>query len=300
MKVFVTGATGFIGRHLVRHLDAAGHAVHVLLRGTSDASVLPAAVMWHRDPAALDTLLAAIAPDIVLHLATEYRHGHDHAAIAPMLDANVTLGTLLADAAARAGVRGFVTLGTAAQHAGPDGDAPGTLYAASKQAFEVLLGAIARTAGLATATLVVFDTFGPGDTRGKILDRMIAAALAATPLDLSPGEQAIDVVHVEDVVAAIMLAAEGLATGTLPPGGRFALTSGTAITLRDLAARIGAALGRPVPARWGALPYRPGEIMMPWRGGAALPGWRPRWHLTDYLVERGVDRPPMGRDIEEK
>jgi nucleoside-diphosphate-sugar epimerase len=285
MKVFVTGATGFIGRHLVRHLDAGGHAVHALLRGGSDATGLPHAVIIHRDPPSLDTLLAAIRPDVVLHLATEYRHGHDHAAVAPMLAANVTLGTMLADAAGRAGVRGFVTLGTAAQHAGAEGAAPATLYAASKQAFEVLLGAIARGAGLPTATLLLFETFGPGDTRGKILDRLIAAALSGTPLALSPGEQAIDLVHVDDVVAAMMLAAEGLLAGTLPPGGRFALSSGTAITLRELAARIEASLGRPVPARWGALPYRPGEIMVPWRGGQALPGWRPSLSLDGHLAQ---------------
>ncbi|WP_291297152.1 NAD(P)-dependent oxidoreductase [Elioraea sp.] len=284
MKAFVTGATGFIGRHLVGRLDAAGYAVHALLRRGSDASRLPAAITAHREPPALDALLATIRPDVVLHLATEYRHGHDHAAIAPMLAANVTLGTMLADAAARAGVGGFVTLGTAAQHAGPGGDAPATLYAASKQAFEVLLGAIARAAGLPTATLLVFETFGPGDTRGKILDRMIAAAMTGAPLDLSPGEQAIDLVHVDDVVGAIVLAAEGLAAGTLPAGGRFALSSGTAVTLRDLAGRIEATLGRPLPARWGALPYRAGEIMQPWRGGAALPGWHPRLSLDAFLA----------------
>jgi nucleoside-diphosphate-sugar epimerase len=137
---------------------------------------------------------------------------------------------------------------------------------------------------LPTATLLVYETFGPDDTRGKILDRLIAAAISGTPLDLSPGEQAIDLVHVDDVVSAIMLVAEGLVAGTLPPGGRFALSSGTAITLRELAGRIEASLGRPVPARWGALSYRPGEIMRPWRGGAALPGWRPGHSLDGFLA----------------
>ncbi len=283
MKMLVTGATGFIGRRLARRLVEDGHDTHALLRPSSDPSLLPSAVTIHRDDGALDAILAAIRPDAVLHLATRYQHGHGHADIAPMLEANISFGARLADAASRAGTPAFVTLGTGAQNAG-DGALPATLYAASKQAFETVLGAIARVGGLATATLIVFDTFGPGDTRGKILDRMIDAARSGAPLDLSPGEQAIDLVHVEDVIDAILLATDGLVAGALPGGGRFALSSNTPMTLRAIAATIGAALGRPVPANWGALPYRPGEIMIPWRGGTALPEWRPTRSLARHLA----------------
>lgn len=282
MRVLVTGATGFIGRHLVARLVAGGHDTHALLRPTSDATPLPDAVTVHRDGGALDALLGSIRPEAVLHLATRYQHGHAHGDIAPMLEANIVLGARLADAAARCGTRAFVTLGTGAQHAG-DGATPATLYAASKQAFETVLGAIARGQGLGTVTLIVFDTFGPGDTRGKILDRMINAARTGTPLALSPGGQAIDLVHVEDVVDAVVLAAEGLLDGTIASGSRFALSSSTPMTLREIADAVAASLGRPVPAQWGALPYRPGEVMLPWRGGTPLPGWLPRRGLAEHL-----------------
>ncbi len=284
MRLLLTGATGFIGSRLARRAVREGHAVHALLRRGGDVARLPAGVTAHHDDGALDVLLSALAPDAVLHLATRYQHGHAHADIAPMLEANLLFGARLADAAARAGVRGFVTLGTGAQFAGRDHAEPASLYAASKQAFETLLAAIARGSALRTATLVVFDTFGEGDTRGKILDRMIAAARSGTPLDLSPGEQAIDLVHVEDVVDAVLMAAAALISGDLVPGGRFVLSSGETVTLRGLAGRVEVELGRPVPARWGALPYRAGEIMQPWRGGTPLPGWRARRVLDDHLA----------------
>ncbi|WP_144186541.1 NAD-dependent epimerase/dehydratase family protein [Elioraea rosea] len=282
MKVLVTGATGFIGRHLVARLVADGHDTHALLRPMSDATRLPRSVTVHHDAGPLDALLASVRPEAALHLATRYQHGHAHGDIAPMLEANIVFGARLADAAARCGTRAFVTLGTGAQHAG-DGATPATLYAASKQAFETVLCAIARSNGLATATLIVFDTFGPNDTRGKILDRMIEAARTGTSLALSPGGQAIDLVHVEDVVDAILHAARGLLDGTIASGSRFALSSSMPMTLREMADTVTEALGRPVPAQWGTLPYRPGEIMMPWRGGAPLPGWQPRRSLEEHL-----------------
>lgn len=284
MKLLLTGATGFIGSRLARRAVQEGHAVHALLRPGGDVTRLPAGVMAHHDDGRVDALLSALAPDAVLHLATRYQHGHAHADIVPMLEANLLFGARLADASARAGGCGFVTLGTGAQFAGRDHAEPASLYAASKQAFEALLAAIARVSALRTATLIVFDTFGVDDTRGKILDRMIAATRSGTPLDLSPGEQEIDLVHVEDVVDAVLMAAAGLVAGSLMPGGRFVLSSGDAVTLRGLAGRIEAALGQSVPARWGALPYRAGEIMRPWRGGTPLPGWRAKRTLGDHLA----------------
>jgi dihydroflavonol-4-reductase len=72
MRVFVTGATGFIGRHLVRHLLKHGHEVHGLVRTPSKATALASAGM-RVVPGDLDSITAADAvlpqADVVVHLA---------------------------------------------------------------------------------------------------------------------------------------------------------------------------------------------------------------------------------------
>lgn len=71
MKILVTGATGFIGRHLIRHLDASGYAVRAMVRPTSNIEGFPAGVEYaHATLEDLDALRRAVSGvQVVIHLA---------------------------------------------------------------------------------------------------------------------------------------------------------------------------------------------------------------------------------------
>lgn len=71
---FVTGATGFVGRHLVEQLIDKGWAVHALARPTADTSALPSAVRLHAgDITDLSSIERAMPqqPDAVFHIAAD-------------------------------------------------------------------------------------------------------------------------------------------------------------------------------------------------------------------------------------
>lgn len=283
-RILVTGATGFIGGHLVRRLVARGDEVCALVR--RPVRVVGARVLVAASPAEIGTCIAEAAPTTVFHLATHYVLDHRPDQVAELVAANITYGALLLEGLRQAGVRRLVQMGTAWQryHTVEDAYRPVNLYAATKQAFEDLLTWYVDAGHLDAVTLRVADTYGPGDTRRKIVALLIEAARNGNSLELSPGEQRLDLLAVEDVVAALLRAEELVGAGHQA----FRIGADRTLTLRELADVIGALVGRPVPARWGARPYRPREVMRPWDGGTPLPGWSAGTELRQGL-QRLVD-----------
>jgi nucleoside-diphosphate-sugar epimerase len=286
MTSVVSGGTGFIGRHLVQHLAGLGEAVHVLARPHSHAGALPQGATLHRvaDPLTLGALLQDLRPDTCFHLATRYTHDTAAADIPALISANLGFATQFAEAAARSGCRAFVNAGTASQVNVRGAYMPASLYAASKQAFEDMLVYFDRRAGLPCASVLLFDTYGPGDTRNKLLGQLIAAAKTGGSIDLSPGGQEIDLLHIDDAVAGLAAAARGLHGGAAHPA-HYALSSGQPMTVRALVDLIHANGGHALTPNWGARAYRDGEVMQTWKGGTPPPGWKPQRSLQDFLRE---------------
>lgn len=286
MRVLITGAGGFIGGHLARRLCAAGAEVQALIREASNPARLPPGVQVLRHDgsvAGLVALLRAARPDCVHHLAGRFVDRHRAEDIPGLIADNVAFGAMLAEAMVAAGSPRLVVAGTSWQHDGP-ADAPVNLYAATKTAQEALLRYYVAAAGLRVIVLKLFDTYGPGDRRGKIWSRLAQLPPDAPALAMSPGEQRIDLVHVDDVTAAFALAGARLAAGEVAGMESYAVSSGDPRPLREIVALMARLAGRPIPVDWGGRPYRPREVMHPWAGGRRLPGWAPRVPLETGLA----------------
>ena len=259
----------------------AGWEVAAIVRPSSERTVLEREVRERMEfhvyeGGTLVDIVREAKPTVVCHLASLYLAAHESEDVVALVTSNILFGTELLEAMAKNEVRRFVHAGTSWQHYRGAHYSPVNLYAATKEAFEMMMRYYEETAGLHAVTLKLFDTYGEGDTRRKILALLQEAAATGKELALSPGEQKLDLVHVDDVAEAFRLAAEYLAADRADIRGEFAVSAGKALTLREIAARVEELLGKKIPVRWGARPYREREVMEPWSTGRLLPGWQRR------------------------
>jgi nucleoside-diphosphate-sugar epimerase len=282
----ITGVTGYIGGKLAERLVADGWTVHALVRGGSERPAT-AQIRFHvhdGSAAGLTAVVREAAPDIVFHLASLYLAEHRPEEVDQLIASNVLLPAQLAEAMTAAGAARLVNTGTAWQHFNTPGYNPVNLYAATKQAAVDILRYFHDARGLSVVTLKLFDTFGPGDKRRKLIQVLVDAALSGERLEMSPGEQLIDLTHIDDVIDAFLVAADRLLASVAPLNEEF-LISGTRRKLRELVEITGEALGRDVHVTLGARPYRAREVMVPAEAPAErqLPGWKPSRELTEAI-----------------
>ncbi len=285
----VTGATGFLGRHLVKHLLGAGWRVQAIVRPRSDCSPLAGLgdhFSLYTHEGSIDSLIEqfqTIRPSVVFHLASLFLSEHQPKDLEPLIQSNLLFGTQLIESMTQAGVTSLVNTGTAWQHYEGHDYSPVNLYAATKQAFEALLQYYIEARVLRVITLELHDTYGPDDPRPKLINLLRHAAQNNSELGMSEGLQEMDLVHVSDVVRAYACAAGRLIAQQEAGHEKFSVHSGTNISLRQLVELCERAWGTRLKINWGKRPYKTREVMMPWQG-RTLPGWLPEVPLVTGLM----------------
>ena len=288
-RALVTGASGFVGAALVRRLLADGWEVHVLLRESSSTDGLPSAgpqLQLHRHDGStrqLIDIMRAAAPQVVFHLASLFLAPHQPQDSERLANANLLFSTQLVEAMAACGVRKLVNTGTSWEHYQDEAYNPVCLYAATKAAFTALLRYYVEVHGLRVVTLKLFDTYGAGDTRPKVLNLLKRVANEGSALAMSPGEQLVDLVYIDDVLDAFLLACAQLDTQPRAME-EYGVSSGQPLPLKQIAALYAQVSGKPLNIEWGGRPYREREVMVPWHSYRGVPGWQPKVGLAQGLA----------------
>lgn len=288
MKILVTGTTGFIGSHLIKRLLEDGHALTALIRSSSKTKILEKGVsgfIFDGDVPSLITFLQQEQFDGIIHLASLFLAQHKPEDIKNLVDSNIFLGTALLEASSKNNKPWFINTGTFWQHYQNKAYSPVNLYAASKQAFEAMAEYYIETSGINFVTLKLNDTFGPHDTRSKVFNLWLNISKSHESLDMSPGEQIMDISYIDNVVDGFAYMVDLLSHDTEKKlrGKSFAISAPERMSLRALAKVFEKITGATLSINWGKKPYRPREVMEPWTQGEHIPGWKPKITLEDGI-----------------
>ena len=276
--VLVTGAGGFIGRHVVSQLRSAGVEVLSLehswdsraqldsLLGTSTVSSC-IHLGWYADPA--DYLTAELANLRSLGSSVEL------------------LGALMSR-----GCEHLTVAGTSAEYrpralalTEEDDLDDSTPYARAKATLRDLTAELSRLNVLPTAWCRIFNVAGRGEHPGRLLPLVTRALLGASTLDLTDGTQVRDFLDVRDVAAGLVAVSGARLLGPVN------LSSGEGVRLKDLISEVASRCGSADLLHFGARPRRPGDpdtivgdntrllTEVPWRPSV------PRGQMLDDIVE---------------
>ncbi len=289
MKILISGGTGFIGNHLIKRLAEEKHELTAIVRTSTDTGSLKKQQI--KTFVTSDDILDLIAFmkqerfDGVIHLASLFLGQHQSQDVSELVRSNVLFSTLLLEAATKSQTAWFINTGTFWQHFENSDYSPVNLYAATKEAFETISKYYLETTPINFVTLQLSDTFGPADTRPKIFNLWLKAATSGEPLDMSPGEQLIDISYIDNVVNAYIQTIQLLSDDTEKKrkGSIFAVSSGEQMTLRQLAALFEKVTKTKLAINWGKKEYRTREVMRPWSKGKPMPGWQPQISLEEGI-----------------
>jgi nucleoside-diphosphate-sugar epimerase len=277
MRVFLTGALGFVGSHVARLLVRHGHEVHALVldNGARDAEDELARTRLGEEgdsiarvrgdllrPASWEHVVEKERFDACVHLGW-YANPKDYLSSrvnVDLLSASATLGMRLVDA----GCRRVVMAGTCFEYdvalrantflSETSSLSPRHLYSTCKRSlFEVMSH---LTAGTSTsfAWARLFFLYGPHESRGRLVPAVIDALLGGEEARVTTGEQVRDFMHVADAAAGIV---QVLETDALT--GPVNVASGSPVRVRDVVETIARVLGQQDRVAWGAASARPND-----------------------------------------
>lgn len=296
MKIFITGATGFIGSNIAKRCLSEKHTVYLSVRKTSnlwrindimDVENLKLCDCDLESKNNIDKILSEILPDAIIHCASYGGAQAKEMDIVKIINANCLMTALLADSASKYS-KLFINTGSSSEYGLYDRPTseedilqPVNLYGASKAGATLLAHAMAKAKGLEITTLRIYSAYGPYESKTRFIPIAISKAKKNETIKVVNAVR--DYIHVDDIcdayIAAIY-AGRGL--------GMLNLANGKQHTLQEIALKIINILNSNSSIEVGAISAVQAEPTC-WQGDInrikKSTGWAPKYSLNDGLMQ---------------
>ncbi|MGH9606795.1 MAG: NAD-dependent epimerase/dehydratase family protein [Terracidiphilus sp.] len=270
MRCLVTGASGFVGSHLVRQLVAEGHEVVATVRHTSD--------LWRLNDtrkrirlifASLSAIqsvrevIVQFRPEVAFHLAWTGGNSSKFVNQPGQVFENVPGSLELVRILAETGCGALIYAGSSLEYGTfqipvreTDLPFPSNLYGAAKYGAEVLVQGLCRSYGVRFCGARIFWTYGPMDDQLRMIPSVIASLLEGRRPRLTEGSQLWDFLYIDDAIRALVLLAE-----TTGAAGIFNLGAGEPVSVRHVAELIRDLISPSLELVFGEVPFGSNQVM---------------------------------------
>ena len=297
--ILLTGATGFLGSHLLSVLIKEGYKIVILKRSFSDTRRIDPIIFqiktYDIDVTPLEVAFEEQKIDAVIHTATNY--GRKNHYISKIVEDNLLFSLKILETASNYNTGLFFNTDTLQSKFFSD-------YALSKKQFVDWLRFFSETKKIKIVNLRLDHIYGTGDDNSKfIVWLMEQMLLEGNGINLTQGNQKRDFIYVDDVVNVYLLFLHQ--PEILSEFNEFDVGTGEQISIRefvlDLKDTMEKLYNKPITTKlnFGAIPYRKGETMEVAEDVNPLfnLGWKPNITLTEGLKrvveefrERGKNR----------
>lgn len=301
MRVLVTGANGFVGRYLVKHLLSHGHNVGILELRSSDIFSSQAVRQYTADILDYDAVKSCMLnfiPDAVIHLAAQSNVGlaWDKATLTAQVNVVGTINVLNALYEANSAAK-FINIGSGDEYGNTAKTnellneempcVPQNPYGISKLCAEQMVLKLEQKLGMTVLSTRSFNHFGPYQAKGFVVSDF-ASQIAAikcgkqeTVIQVGDLSVARDFLYVEDVVDAYIKLLEcNVASGV------YNVASGKAITIQSILDGLLKLANTDITVEIDKKKFRPVEVKSFAGDNSKLvqaTGWKPKYDIRDNL-----------------
>lgn len=285
MNILLTGATGFLGSHLLKKLiKYSDHQITILKRSESDTSRISEELKLVESIDSDNLNLREIIKshingfDCIIHCATDY--GREKIGDASITKSNVLLPLELIEyCLLNANFKCFINIDTLL-------DKNVSAYSLSKHQFKEWLQKYSHN--LCAINIGIEHFYGPGDDGSKFTSHVIRQLINSSPkIELTPGKQTRDFIYIDDVVDAIDLIIRHTQISA-PSYQEYKIATGEPTSIENFVKLVKKICrNHTTELQFGVLPYRENELMSSNIDISKIIGlgWKANWSLTAGLTK---------------
>lgn len=263
MNIVITGASGFIGKHLLKRLEITSPDLYIFSREQSMEGLI------------------RFNPDVIYHLAGEIYKEDE------MFESNISLTYRLLEASRKmTNLKAFVAIGSSSEYGRKDKPMseedfldPTTMYEATKGAASLLCQTFAREYGVPVMVARPFSLYGKFEPMLRFIPTIIRSLLKKDTINISPGVH--DFIHIDDFIDGLFLLAENPQPGEIYNFGSQVQTSN-----HDLVTLIEKIMGK--AAKHWEIPSLHSYDTTCWLAETSKAqdlGWKPKYTLETGLIQ---------------